>query len=329
MDNWVDFKIVKQSVSMEQVVAHYGLQLRPSGPASLRGRCPLPTHSSKDSKLSFTVNTAKNVWSCLSASCKSARGGSAGGNLLDFVAAMERCSVRDAALRLASWFPIPTSPAPEATAGSPPPRAPTVTEPQLVSKEKEPVENNPLAFTLQGIRYCDYLQRRGISQETAQFFGVGLFPGRGSMAGRVVIPIHNEGGALIAYAGRAVDQVEPKYKFPAGFHKSQVLFNLHRTEGDEAIVVEGFFDCMKVSESGFPTLALMGCSLSPAQEDILVRRFKRVIVLLDGDEAGQKAAEEIAARLLKRGPYVRVIWLSDARQPDQLSTDELKVLLSA
>ena len=59
-------------------------------------------------------------------------------------------------------------------------------------------------------------------------FGIGYFPGKGSMSGRVVIPIHNERGELVAYAGRAIDQTEPKYKLPAGFKKSAVLFNLHR-----------------------------------------------------------------------------------------------------
>ena len=48
------------------------------------------------------------------------------------------------------------------------------------------------------------------------------------MSGRVVIAIHNERGELVAYAGRSTDNSEPKYKFPAGFHKSLELFNVHR-----------------------------------------------------------------------------------------------------
>ena len=109
MEHWVDFKTVKQTVSMVQVLARYGVTMRKVSAASLRGRCPLPCHGSKDSRQSFTVNTAKNVWSCLSASCVAARGGSKGGNTLDFTAAMEACTVRDAALKLADWFGIPTS----------------------------------------------------------------------------------------------------------------------------------------------------------------------------------------------------------------------------
>ena len=52
------------------------------------------------------------------------------------------------------------------------------------------------------------------------------------MSGRVVIPIHNERGELVAYAGRSIDGSEPKYKLPAGFHKSLELFNLHRAIGE-------------------------------------------------------------------------------------------------
>ena len=48
------------------------------------------------------------------------------------------------------------------------------------------------------------------------------------MSGRIVIPIHNQGGALVAYAGRGLDGRAPKYKLPPGFRKGRELFNLHR-----------------------------------------------------------------------------------------------------
>jgi DNA primase len=328
MDNWVDFKAVKQAVTIEQVVAYYGLQLRKSGPGTLRGRCPLPSHSSKDSSVSFSINTTKNVWSCLSDSCKKARRGSAGGNTLDLVAAIEDCSVRDAALKLATWFNIASAPSAEATVphASPRPRAPE--KEQLAAREKEVGENKPLSFTLQGVRYCEYLCSRGITEETATTFGVGLFPGRGTMAGRVVIPIHNERGELVAYAGRSVEGAEPKYKLPAGFHKSHVLYNLHRAEGGEVIVVEGFFDCMKMFQAGLPAVALMGSSLSHAQEELLLGRFAHVTLLLDGDDAGRNAADEIAKRIIRR-LFVRVLELPDGKQPDMLHEEELKTLFSS
>jgi len=103
---WVDFKAIKNTASIEMALAHYGVVLHRLDSCYLRGRCPLPVHTSKSSRQSFIVNTEKNVWSCHSGSCSTARGGRVGGNVLDFVAFMERCSIRDAALRLQDWFTI-------------------------------------------------------------------------------------------------------------------------------------------------------------------------------------------------------------------------------
>jgi len=147
------------------------------------------------------------------------------------------------------------------------------------------------------------------------------------MAGRIVIPIHNADGELVAYAGRTIDGSEPRYKFPAGFHKSLELYNLHRVTGElSVIVVEGFFDCMKVAQAGYPCVALMGCSMSQAQEDLLAR-FGQVVLMLDGDETGRGAAEEIADRLQRTVFRVERIELPDGVQPDQLSSDEIRSLL--
>ena len=55
------------------------------------------------------------------------------------------------------------------------------------------------------------------------------------MSGRVVKGIHNEKGELAAYAGRSIDGSEPKYKLPAGFRKSQVLYNLERRSGSRGV----------------------------------------------------------------------------------------------
>jgi len=326
MDNWVDFKAVKAAVSMEQVLLRYGVALRKVNAATLRGRCPLPSHGSKDRGNSFTVNTAKNVWSCMSASCVAARGGSRGGNVLDFAAVMEKSTVRDAALKLAGWFMVgQTMPR-----GGQEPKAssPGSSQEEAKGDPAEPAcsENKVLPFALKGVAYCDYLSRRGISEETAATFGVGLFSGRGTMSGRVVIPIHNELGKLIAYAGRAVDDSEPKYKLPAGFHKNHALFNLHRVSGETVIVVEGFFDCMKVHQAGLRNVvALMGSVLSAEQHEVLLR-FKNVILFLDGDEAGAAATRESGAKLMY-SHFVRAVSLAQGVQPDQLSSGDLLQIL--
>ena len=110
--------------------------------------------------------------------------------------------------------------------------------------------NRTLGFRLFGIDPSHpYVESRGISLATARLFGIGYYSGRGFLSGRVVIPIHNQAGNLIAYAGRSVDGAPPKYKLPLAFRKSVELFNLHRAVHRRCrgvVVVEGFFDCMKV-----------------------------------------------------------------------------------
>jgi DNA primase len=149
------------------------------------------------------------------------------------------------------------------------------------------------------------------------------------MAGRIVIPIQDENGFLVAYAGRSADQAEPRYRFPPRFRKSLVLFNLHRAvaaAGKSIIVVEGFFDCFKVHQAGLPcVVALMGCSLSLRQEELLCELFREVVLLLDGDRAGRAAAAAIAQRLVPR-VSTRIVAVPGGSQPDQLGADQIRCL---
>src|SRR5690349_9153350 len=174
--NWVDFKAIKAAVGIEQVLDRYGAKLKRTG-KELRGRCPI--HQG-DGTNSFHVNTDKNAFHCFSCQAK--------GNVLDFVAAMEKCSVRDAALRLQNWFQINKTGEPATTAEKPP----TGSQPAMEETGERGEPNKPLGFRLKGIDHCHpYLAQRGIDPETAEYFGVGFFSGKGSMRGRIVIPIEN------------------------------------------------------------------------------------------------------------------------------------------
>jgi len=312
--NWVDFKAIKAAVTIGQVIDHYGIKLKRTG-RELRGRCPI--HQG-DGTESFHANTEKNAFHCFSCQAK--------GNVLDLVAAMEKCNVREAARRIQSWFQITDS-----RPSSPAPQKPTGSEPARKARGEGDEPNKPLGFRLKDIDHSHpYLAERGIDAETAEYFGVGFFSGKGSMSGRIVIPIENEAGELVAYAGRSIDGSEPKYKLPPGFKKSQVLYNLPRAVEDGSnrtvVLVEGFFDCMKVVQAEHACVALMGCSLSEAQQALVVRHFRQVVIMLDGDEPGQKAATEIASRLA-HDLWVRVVEVPDGEQPDQISAEELRRLL--
>jgi hypothetical protein len=138
------------------------------------------------------------------------------GNVLDLAAALEQCSVRDVALKIQNWFSIaPPKP------GQPTLPATLEPEAKLAAEKTEivaPPENKPLPFQLRGIDHTHaYLKTRGITEDTAREFGAGFFAGKGSISGRVVIPIHNERGELVAYAGRSIDDSEPRYKLPPDF----------------------------------------------------------------------------------------------------------------
>lgn len=316
--NWVDFKAVKAAVSLTAVLQRYGIDALKKHGTELRGRCPI--HQGEGAE-SFHVNTEKNAFQCFSCKAK--------GNVLDFVAAMEKCSVRDAGLKLQVWFGLVIG-----TGGRPAAEPKTETGPQLAREERAgelAVSNKPLGFQLKGIDHSHaYLTGRGINKETAKHFGVGFFAGKGSMSGRVVIPIHNQVGELVAYAGRAIDGSEPRYKLPAGFHKSQVLYNLHRArEAGQSglIVVEGFFDAMKVHQAGYPfVVALMGCTMSEEQERSLVAHAEMVLLMLDGDAAGRQGTDELLLRL-GRHTWVKAARVPDSKQPDQLTAEELQQLL--
>ena len=199
----------------------------------------------------------------------------------------------------------------------------------MASSSAQP--NRPLGFALQGIdTRHPYLTQRGISPATAQLFGVGMYHGAGFLAGRCVIPIRDENSLLVAYVGRAVNGEEPKYRFPAGFRKSRVLFNFDRamqTGGNKVILVEGFFDALKVHQAGHPAVvALMGSSFSQRQSELLLGRFASVTLMLDGDEPGRRAAEYIVQLLTPKVP-VNKVELPNRSQPDQLSSSEIDVLV--
>ena len=175
-----------------------------------------------------------------------------------------------------------------------------------------------------------YVSARGLSPETAARFEIGYYAGPGIMTGRLAIPIHDEQGRLVAYCGRSVASEVPRYKLPAGFRKSAVLFNHHRAAavcGRRVVVVEGFFDCMRGYQAGFASVvALMGAALSPFQADLLAGRFTDIVLMLDGDPAGQAGMHDAAAKLKRRCSVHRVV-LPSGTQPDQMSKEEISQAL--
>ena len=197
--------------------------------------------------------------------------------------------------------------------------------------------NKPLKFRLDKLeRDHPYLAERGLTPETIVDFGVG-YCAKGMMAERIAIPIHNPEGNVVAYAGRWPGEPAedtPKYKLPQGFRKSLELFNIDRAIKEPAdkplVIVEGFFDCMKLHQHGCrKVVALMGSTMSAAQEELIRKhtdRKSQVIVMLDEDEAGRAGREDIAVRLAKF-VFVKVhTFNQEGRQPENLSAEEVAAL---
>jgi DNA primase len=312
MGEWVSFAEIKRQVTLEQVLRCYEVNwLRRSGVDQYRGRCPIHRGQGEEA---FHANVKRGVFHCFACG--------AGGNVLDFVAAMEGGSIRQAALRLQGWQ--------DRGSKSVAPAATGLTGRKLVTKKRS--LNPPLGFTLQLDRRHAYLSQRGIEGATADHFGVGYCGGPGLMSSRIAIPIHDDAGRLVAYCGRAVvDGIQPRYRFPAGFQKSRVLFHYDRARaaaGDQVIVVEGFFDCMRVYQTGFScVVALMGVCLSPAQKALLAARFSQVALLLDGDPAGRAATVQIASDLAGACSVTKLL-LPPGVQPDQMTAEQIRLFLA-
>lgn len=332
---FVDFRDIRARITMEQVLTHYQLldTFKRTGP-NLSGPCPIHKGTNKTQ---FRVDTEKNIWNCFS-ECKH------GGNTLDFICRMENLSIHDAAIKACEWFDIPLDevkgPDGEPEEKPEAPKAAAKSKPAPPPEDNQP--NPPLKFKLDKLnREHPYLtQERGLTLETIIDFGLGFFTGeRGMMVGYIVIPIHNVNGEVVAYAGRwpgePPDKDTPKYKIPAGFKKSQELFNLDRASKEPAdkplVIVEGFFDVIKIHQHGYrKVVALMGSTMSAAQEALIRQHTERqghIIVMLDENPAGMAGRADVAARLSQHC-FVRTHTFDkpDA-EPEHLTAEEVRALL--
>jgi DNA primase len=307
---WVSFEEVKSRVSMQEVLAHYALMQgtveKPSKHGlELRLRCPFH----EDSTPSLSINAETGKFHCFGCHAK-------GGDIFDFVVTKEGINAGDrtksrrrAALLIKDWFGVESnaSPAPQPAAAADTAAAAVDVAPDAEAPEE--TVNPPLTFTFKHLdtKHPYLTQERGLKEATIDFFGLGHHAGKGIMHNRVVIPIHNDQGELVAYAGRSPGdppEGEGKYRFPPNFHKSLVLYNLHRAREHAAeglIVVEGFFTVFEFWQRGRRNVvALMGSAMSREQERLIVETVGpkgRVLLALDNDEAGHKGSTDAISRL--------------------------------
>jgi DNA primase len=340
MSVWIDFKELRASLDFEEVLRHYGVEVKRRGDQH-HGFCPLPNHNGRRNSPSFSAHLDRGIFQCFGCKAK--------GNTLDFAALMERvdpentAAFREVARRLQEKF------CPERGAGN---RSVSQSKPADLASATNSVRtviiNAPIDFELKGLdpRH-PYLGSRGFTVETIDRFGLG-FCSRGLLRDRIAIPLHDHKGQLIGYAGRVIDDNaitdnNPKYRFPSKrerggkmfeFRKSRFLYNGFRIREwvDDLVVVEGFASVWWLDQNGFPScVATMGSDCSDRQAELIIGRvspYGRVWVLSDADPAGDAYSRSV---LLQVAPLRLVKWLKlkDRKQPTDLSRQELKTLLSS
>lgn len=221
----------------------------------------------------------------------------------------------------------------------------------------------------------DYLYGRGLTLKTIKHFGLGAAPDswdalikhlkskgyresdmiaanvvgksqRGSLYDRfrkrVMFPIINIRGNIIAFSGRAMpgeDKQGGKYVNTADtpvYKKSANLFGMNFAKNacaERVILVEGNMDVISLHQAGFTnTVAPLGTAFTTEQANLLARYTKEIVLMLDADAAGQKAIKRATELLQNTGLSVRVVVIPDGKDPDEYikknGADRFSALLS-
>ena len=182
----------------------------------------------------------------------------------------------------------------------------------------------------------EFLVRRGAKDETIFRSGLVLRSRESSphdlFRGRVLFPIFNLQGKVIAFGGRGLGDEMPKYlnsPESAIFRKRRELYGLHVSKrflsvGESRIlIVEGYFDFLRVYGSGFKNVvATLGTSLTEEQVRVLKRFVSEAVVVYDGDDAGQSAALRGLEIFLEGEMSVKIVTLPKGKDPDSLIKEE-------
>ncbi len=301
-----------------------------------------PFHDEKTP--SFTVSPKKQFYHCF--------GCGAHGSVIGFLMQYEGLEFLDAVEELArsAGLEVPTT-------GSRQPAPDTGLYDILAACSKfyvEQLKNHPAAI--------EYLKGRGLSGEITRDFEVGYAPAgwdgvikylgtdakkleQLKQAGmlsegksgsydkfrdRIMFPIHDRRGRVIAFGGRALADDGPKYlNSPETtlYHKSRELYGLYLARQrsgrlDNIIVVEGYMDVVALAQFGFKNVvATSGTATTDIQVEILFRAADTIVYCFDGDKAGRKAAwRALEATLpkLREGLQAKFLFLPDGEDPDSM-----------
>lgn len=333
---------VLDRTNIEELISRY-VTLKRTG-ANLVGLCPF--HSEKTP--SFTVTPDKKMFFCF--------GCHAGGSAITFVQKAENLEFTDAVAFLADRAGLPM---PRENEGGPAERG--VSRKRVLEANLEAAKFfRACLFDPEiGKPGMDYFKgKRGLSDATIKHFGLGYAPdtfgsltdymhGKGFsdeelqvaflcgksrstgrsydyFRGRVIFPIIDNSGNVVAFGGRVLDDSKPKYlntsDTPA-FKKSNNLFALNYARhccAERMILCEGYMDVIALHAAGFEfAVATLGTAITPNHARIFSRYTKKVIISYDSDEAGQNAANKAMRVLGEVGMEVRVLRMEGAKDPDE------------
>jgi len=342
MDKQV-IQTLKQRLNIVDVVRRY-VSLRPGGGRQM-GLCPF--HQEKTP--SFSVNEAEGFFYCF--------GCQAGGDVIDFYQRVNGLEFKDALTQLAAEAGI------ELTAFKPDPE---YDERQKLKRRCLEMHEAAQEYYSRNLNVATgdvsraYLRKRGMTPEIVAAFGLGassddwqglatflkgrgFSPEEGALAGllskndrgkiydrfrsRLIFPIQNLSGQVIAFGGRILTDGEPKYLNSSDtpiYKKGEHLYGLFQarqamTRSKRAILTEGYMDVLSLHQFGYTdACGVLGTALTQDQVKRVAGFCSRMVLIFDGDTAGRKAALRSAEMILQYGVSCSVVLMPDGEDVDSL-----------
>ncbi|MBQ8580023.1 MAG: DNA primase [Oscillospiraceae bacterium] len=335
---------------IEDVVGQY-VSLKRSG-ANMFGLCPF--HGEKTA--SFSVAPDKGIYYCF--------GCHKGGGVVNFMMEVEGLSYPDAVRSLAKrvGMEVPDDEQYQS-------RYRQQERLWAICKEAARFYHEQL-YSPAGANCLEYVNKRGLSKSIITRFGIGYAPDSwnalintlkkkgyteeemkgadlvGEKNGRIydrfrnrlMFPIIDVRGNVIGFGGRVLDDSTPKYLNTSEtliFNKRKNLFGMNlakKTKQGSLILVEGNVDVVALHQYGFDNaVASLGTSLTEEQATLISRYVDQVVLIYDGDEAGQRATQRAIPILEKAGLKIKVLQIQGAKDPDEYlkkyGADKFKLLL--
>ena len=337
-NNFTD--LLRERLSIYDVVSKY-VPLTKKG-QNYWGCCPF--HNEKTP--SFSVNEEKGFFHCF--------GCGKHGDIISFVMEHKHMDFKAAITELAEM------------AGVPLPTLKKKTQQQIDAEESyfsivagaQKIFAEKL-FTPDGAHALAYIRNRGFSDDMIKKYGIGYAPKNNIISGKFVntnqnkliatglvrrgefgtydffrdklmFPIYNANGKIVAFSGRSLDGSEPKYINTSDtklFHKRQTLFgfnfareSIHRA--NRAIIVEGQIDAIQMQSNGFgETVAPLGTALTEDHIAMICKSNRNIIFCFDGDGAGQKAAARACSLVIpfiRDNSEVKFAFITGGKDPDEI-----------